>query len=84
MAEIANDDPRLRTWVRQLRHRWRELEATAQALRQTLESSADPHAIYEVRERVRWLMGAVRHHREREADLVFDALQIDLEGHYQA
>jgi DNA repair ATPase RecN len=80
MAEIANDDPRLRTWVRQLRHRWIELEATAHALRQTLESSADLHAISEVRERVRWLTGAIRHHREREADLVFSALEIELEG----
>jgi hypothetical protein len=80
MAEIAQDDPRLRTWVRQLRHRWLELEATAGALRQTLESSADPHASSDVRERVRWLMSAVRHHREREADLVFDALEVDLEG----
>jgi hypothetical protein len=80
MAEIAHDDPRLRTWVRQLRHRWVELEATARALRETLESSADSQAIYEVRERVRWLMGSIRHHREREADLVFEALGLDLEG----
>jgi DNA repair ATPase RecN len=83
MAEIAQDDPRLRTWVRQLRHRWLELEAMARSLRSTLESSADPQAISEVRERVRWLMGAIRHHREREADLVFDALEIDLEGRQQ-
>jgi hypothetical protein len=79
MAGIAQDDPRLRTWVRQLRHRWAELEASARALRDTLESSSDAQGPYEVRERVRWLMGAIRHHREREADLVFDALEIDLE-----
>jgi hypothetical protein len=78
MTEIAQDDPRLRTWVRQLRHRWVELEATTRALRETLESSSDTQAISEVRERVRWLMGAIRHHREREADLVFDALGLDL------
>jgi hypothetical protein len=78
MAEIASDDPRLRTWVRQLLHRWTELEATAQSLRQTLDSSPDAYSIHEVRERVRWLMGSVRHHREREADLVFDALEVDL------
>jgi DNA repair ATPase RecN len=80
MAEIASDDPRLRTWVRQLRHRWVELEATAQTLRQGLDSSPDTYSTHEVRERVRWLMGSVRHHREREADLVFEALSIDLEG----
>jgi hypothetical protein len=80
MAEIANDDPRLRTLVRQLRHRWVELEATAGALRQTIGPSSDSYSISEVRDRVRWLMGSVRHHREREADLVFDALDIDLDG----
>jgi len=79
MAEIAQDHPQLRTWVRQLRHRWIELEASARTLRQTLESSTDLHATYEIRERVRWLMGAIRHHREREADLVFDALEVDVE-----
>jgi DNA repair ATPase RecN len=78
MTEIANDDPRLRTLVRQLRHRWTELEATAQSLRQALDSSPDAYSIHEVRERVRWLMGSIRHHREREADLVFDALEVDL------
>lgn len=78
MAEIAQDHPRLRTWVRQLRHRWIELETNARTLRQTLESSADLHEAYEIRERVRWLMGAIRHHREREADLVFEALDVDL------
>jgi hypothetical protein len=80
MAEIANDHPQLRTLVRQLRHRWVELEATAQALREALESSPDRYSVYEVRERVRWLMGSVRHHREREADLVFEALDVDLDG----
>jgi DNA repair ATPase RecN len=80
MAEIANAHPRLRTLVRQLRHRWVELEATARALRQAVESSPDPYSLSEVRERVRWLMGSVRHHREREADLVFEALEIDLEA----
>jgi DNA repair ATPase RecN len=80
MAEIANAHPRLRTLVRQLRHRWVELEATARALRQAVESSPDPYSLAEVRERVRWLMGSVRHHREREADLVFEALEIDLEA----
>jgi DNA repair ATPase RecN len=80
MAEIASDAPRLRSVVRQLRHRWIELESTARALRQTLRSCPDAYSIHEVRDRVRWLMGSVRHHREREADLVFDALEIALEG----
>jgi hypothetical protein len=40
----------------------------------------DAYSTHEVRDRVRWLTGSVRHHREREADLVFDALDIALEG----
>ena len=78
MAEIAFDDPRLRTLVRQLQHRWVELQATAGELRQTLGVPAGSAAAQEVRDRVRWLMGAIRHHRERESDLVFAAVGFDL------
>jgi hypothetical protein len=77
LAEIALDDPRLRTLVRQLQHRWVELQAAACELAQALGAPAGSDAA-EVRDSVRWLMGAIRHHRERESDLVFAAVGLDL------
>jgi hypothetical protein len=80
MAQIAQDDPRLRTFVRQLHHRWDELSATTSALREQLthDESLDAWTIADVRDQTRWLMTTLHHHRAREADLVFDALTIDL------
>jgi hypothetical protein len=76
MAQVALDDPRLRTLVRQLHHRWSDLEGTAQTLADELH--AGDSSIADVREQVRWLMTALHHHRAREADIIFQALQIDI------
>jgi hypothetical protein len=80
MAQIGQDEPRLRTFVRQLNHRWTELEVTVRALREQLnrERSLDAWTVADMREQTRWLMSALHHHRAREADLVFDALGVDL------
>jgi hypothetical protein len=80
MAQIAQDDPRLRTWVRQLHHRWNDLETTTQTLAETLQGGdiADASAITDLREQLRWLMTALHHHRAREADLIFEGLGIDI------
>jgi hypothetical protein len=80
MAQIAQDDRRLRTFVRQLHHRWDELAATARTLREQLahDEPLDAWTVADVRDHIRWLMTALHHHRAREADLVYDALEIDL------
>ena len=80
MAQAAQDDPRLRTLVRQLHHRWGDLEATAQTLADEVQAgdAADDSSIANIREQVRWLMTALHHHRAREADIIYQALQIDI------
>jgi DNA repair ATPase RecN len=79
LAEIAQEQPRLRTWVRQLHRQWAELAASAQTLRQQLEQPDDaPWNYADLRERLNALLKALHHHRVREADLVFEALSIDL------
>ena len=57
-----------------------ELAATARSLREQLnrEDMLDAWIIADVRDHTRWLMNALHHHRAREADLVFDVLEIDL------
>jgi hypothetical protein len=79
LAELALEHPRLRTWVRQLRRQWQELAAMTGALAERL-SEADEAAWSpaDVREQLRWLMTSLHHHRAREADLVFEALTVDL------
>jgi len=79
LAEIALEHPRLRTWVRQLHRQWSELAANARSLREQLEQSEEPAWDYaDVRERLHALLKALHHHRAREADLVFEALSVDL------
>jgi hypothetical protein len=80
MAQIAQDNPRLRTLVRQLHHRWSDLAATTKTLADTLSAreAADAWTIADVREQLSWLMTALHHHRAREADLIFSALEVDI------
>jgi hypothetical protein len=83
MAQLAQDDPRLRTFVRQLHHRFDELSGVAATLREQLGRAQplDAWTIADLRDQTRWLMTALHHHRAREADLVFDALGMDLSEH---
>lgn len=80
MAQIAQDDPRLRTLIRQLQHRWSDLAATSRTLAETLQGNGgnDAWTVADTREQLRWLMTALHHHRAREADLIFSALGIDI------
>ena len=80
MAQLAQGDPRLRTWVRQLHHRWASLAATTHDLADDLRDahSAGSRSIDDIREQVRWISAALQHHRAREADLIFEALGAEI------
>ena len=66
--------------MRQLQHRWTELGDSVTTLRDTIASAETIGAwtVVDAREQVRWLMSALHHHRAREADLVFEALDVTL------
>lgn len=80
MAQLAQGDPRLRTWVRQLHHRWSSLAATTRDLADDLREtqSTGSRSIDDIREQVRWISAALQHHRAREADLIFAALGVEI------
>ena len=80
MAQLAQDDPRLRTWVRQLHHRWGSLAATTRDLADDLRDKqpTGSRSIDDIREQVRWISAALQHHRAREADLIFAALGVEI------
>ncbi|HUP75156.1 MAG TPA: hypothetical protein VM282_19080 [Acidimicrobiales bacterium] len=55
------------------------MAADVQSLREQLEQTNEPAWNYgDVRERLRALLKALHHHRAREADLVFEALSVEL------
>jgi hypothetical protein len=79
LADIGQQHPRLRTWVRQLHRQWRELADSAGSLREQLAQPDDIGWNFaDIREQLRGLLNALHHHRAREADLVFEALSTDL------
>lgn len=81
LADIAQQHPRLRTWVRQLHRQWSELAQETESLRDQLDRPDEiAWDFADVRERLRGLLGALHHHRAREADLIFDALSTDIGG----
>ena len=79
LVEIAQEQPRLRTWIRQLHRQWNDLANQTRTMRQELELADEVSTSYaDIRERLRWLITALHHHRAREADVVYEALSIDL------
>jgi hypothetical protein len=85
LSDIARTQPRLRNRVRGLRVQYRQVRDTIATLRDELampraESSPD---YADIRQRLAWLLTALRHQRSRESDLIYeayyDAFNIDIE-----
>jgi hypothetical protein len=55
MAQVAQDEPRLRTWVRQLQRRGRELADSTRDQMEALQAAEAP-SVADVREQLRWLL----------------------------
>ncbi|HEU5309525.1 MAG TPA: hypothetical protein VFW97_19545 [Acidimicrobiia bacterium] len=86
LSDIARTQPRLRTRVRGLRAQYRHVRDTIEQLRGELasrpsEASAD---FADIRQRLAWLLAALRHQRSRESDLIYeayyDAFNTDIEA----
>ena len=83
LSDIKRTQPRLRTRVRGLRTQYEQLRRAIVAIRSEL---ADPdeegNDFADVRQRLAWMLTALRHHRARESDLIyeayFDAFDTDL------
>ena len=77
---IARDYPRrFSSRIRQLREQHEDIAQTIASLRTQLQSMREPTIdVVDLRERLRWLADAVRHRWERETDLVYEAIRLDL------
>ena len=83
LSDIKRTQPRLRTRVRGLRAQYAQLRQTIVSIRAELAKPDDDGADFaDVRQRLAWLLTALRHQRAREGDLIyeayFDAFQTDL------
>lgn len=84
LSDLAHNQPRLRNRARAVRLQYRTVRDTIGELRHELEGHGDEDAIdyADVRQRLGWLLTALRHQRARESDLIyeayFDAFNADL------
>ena len=74
LSDIKRTQPRLRTRVRGLRTQYAHLRQTISSIRAELAKPDDDGTDFaDVRQRLAWLLTALRHQRARESDLIYEA-----------
>jgi DNA repair ATPase RecN len=74
LSDIKRSQPRLRTRVRGLRTQYEQLRQALVSIRSELAAPDDESSDYaDVRQRLSWILTALRHHRARESDLIYEA-----------
>jgi hypothetical protein len=81
LSEIASQEPRLRPRIDRLRHEHQDLRDAAASLRQQIDHHPDAGIdVADIRDRLAAIARRMRQHRAREADLVYEAVNINLGG----
>ncbi len=74
LSDIRRSQPRLRTRVRGLRKQYEQLRQALVSIRSELSAPDEEASDYaDVRQRLAWILTALRHHRARESDLIYEA-----------
>jgi hypothetical protein len=73
LSDIARGQPRLRHRVNGLRAQYRQVCSTIDALRPELDAELSTLDVADLRQRLAWLLTALRHQRARESDLIYEA-----------
>ena len=74
LSDLKRTQPRLRTRVRGLRTQYAHLRQTITSMRVELAKPDDDDIDFaDVRQRLAWLLTALRHQRARETDLIYEA-----------
>ena len=73
LSDIARSQPRLRHRVHGLRAQYRHVRESIDALRPELEQEPSGLDVADLRQRLAWLLTALRHQRARESDLIYEA-----------
>ena len=79
LSEIAVDEPRLQPRIRRLRQEHDDLRAAASSIREQITPTAGVHIdTADIRDRLASIARRLRQHRAREADLIYEAVNINL------
>jgi DNA repair ATPase RecN len=83
LSDLARNQPRLRNRARAIRLEYEKVRETVASLRKELQEHQDSDVDYtDVRQRLGWVLTALRHQRARESDLIyeayFDAFNVEL------
>jgi hypothetical protein len=74
LSDLARTQPRLRNRARALRMQYANLRDTITSLRRELvEAREAPSDYADIRQRLGWVLSALRHQRARESDLIYEA-----------
>lgn len=74
LSDVKRTQPRLRTRVRGLRAQYAQLRRTITSTRAELAEPGDASTDFaDVRQRLAWMLTALRHQRARESDLIYEA-----------
>jgi hypothetical protein len=73
LSDIERTQPRLGHRIRGVRAQYRELRQRIGALHRALTTDDDDIDISDLRDRLAWLLTALRHQRARESDLIYEA-----------
>ena len=74
LSDLARNQPRLRNRARALRLQYSKLCETISSLRREVEEHEEAGSAFsDVRQRLGWILTALRHQRARESDLIYEA-----------
>jgi hypothetical protein len=73
LSDLARNQPRMRNRARALRLQYAKVRDTVSALLHELRSGDDAVDYADVRQRLGWVLTALRHQRARESDLIYEA-----------
>ena len=74
LSDLAHNQPMLRNRTRALRLQYGKIQETIEALSQELAEHSDAGIDFaDIRQRLGWLLTALRHQRARESDLIYEA-----------
>jgi hypothetical protein len=77
LAALARDQPRLLPRIQQLRQQYGDLVRQVSSLRDQFTADGAPQG-EETRQRLAWILTALKHFQAKETDLMYEALHVDI------
>lgn len=80
LAELLQEAPRLEHRILRLRSQYEDLVRQIGSLREEFSGAekSSPSNVGDIRQRLAWLLTALRHFQSGETDLIYEAIQVDI------